>query len=42
MTEEIKCDFCDRPKYVQRLNNKGVLENYCSVCIKNISRNLWD
>ena len=39
MTDEIKCDFCDRPKYVERLNNKGVLENYCVNCISKIRSN---
>ncbi len=33
-----KCDFCDNPKYVERLNNKGVLENYCVHCIEKLKR----
>lgn len=32
----MKCDFCDRPKYVQRINSKGVLENFCVECITNL------
>ncbi len=35
----IKCDFCDNEKYVERLNNKGVLENYCVNCINKIRSN---
>ncbi len=34
----MKCDFCDNPKYVERLNNKGVLENYCVNCIEKLKR----
>jgi hypothetical protein len=34
-----KCNFCDNNKYVDRLNNKGVLENYCVECISNLNRN---
>ncbi|MEY4332142.1 MAG: hypothetical protein RLZZ196_880 [Bacteroidota bacterium] len=33
-----KCDFCDNDKYVERLNNKGVLENYCVNCIEKLKR----
>jgi hypothetical protein len=36
----IKCDFCDNEKYVERLNNKGVLENYCVNCINKIRSNI--
>lgn len=35
---ESKCNFCDNPKYVERLNNKGVLENYCVNCIDKLKR----
>ncbi len=28
-----KCNFCDNDKYVERLNSKGVLENYCVNCM---------
>ncbi len=28
---EIKCE-CGKDKYVERLNNKGVLEAYCADC----------
>jgi hypothetical protein len=34
----IKCNFCDNDKYVERLNNKGVLENYCLQCIEKLKR----
>ena len=37
----IKCDFCDNAKYVERLNNKGVLENYCVQCIEKLKRRDW-
>lgn len=33
-----KCDFCDNPKYVERLNNKGILESYCVSCIEKLKR----
>ena len=32
----MKCDFCDNEKYVQRLNSKGVLENFCNNCIQKL------
>jgi len=35
----MKCNFCDNPKYVDRLNNKGVLENYCVECISKLNSN---
>ena len=34
----IKCDFCDNDKYVERLNSKGVLENYCVNCIQKLNK----
>jgi len=34
----IKCDFCDNQKYVERLNSKGVLENYCVSCIQKLNK----
>jgi len=33
-----KCNFCDNPKYVERLNNKGVLEKYCVSCNEKLKR----
>lgn len=30
-----KCDFCENEKYIERLNFKGILENYCIQCFKN-------
>jgi len=33
-----KCNFCDNDKYVERLNSKGVLENYCVNCIEKLKR----
>ena len=33
-----KCDFCDNEKYVQRLNSKGILENYCVNCIAKLNK----
>ena len=33
-----KCNFCDKEKYVQRLNSKGVLENYCVNCISKLNK----
>jgi hypothetical protein len=35
----IKCNFCDNDKYVERLNSKGVLENYCLQCIDKLRNN---
>ena len=35
----MKCNFCDNKKYVDRLNNKGVLENYCVECISKLNSN---
>ena len=35
---DIKCDFCDNPKYVERLNHKGILENYCVACISKLNK----
>ncbi len=32
----MKCNFCDNYKYIERLNNKGVLENYCVDCINKL------
>jgi hypothetical protein len=32
----MKCDFCNNPKYVERINSKGVLENFCVNCINNL------
>lgn len=26
------CNFCNKPKYVQFLNNKGLMINYCIKC----------
>jgi hypothetical protein len=34
----IKCNFCDNDKYVERLNSKGVLENYCVNCIQKLNK----
>jgi hypothetical protein len=33
-----KCNFCDNDKYVERLNSKGVLENYCVNCIQKLNK----
>ncbi len=30
-----KCNFCEKEKYVEFLNNKGVLVNYCITCWTN-------
>jgi hypothetical protein len=35
----MKCDFCDNQKYIERLNSKGVLENYCVQCISKLRNN---
>jgi len=32
----MKCDFCENPKYVERINSKGVLENFCTHCIEKL------
>lgn len=32
----MKCDFCENPKYVDRLNAKGILENFCTKCIEKV------
>jgi predicted nucleic acid-binding Zn finger protein len=32
----MKCNFCNNPKYVERINNKGVLENFCVECITSL------
>jgi hypothetical protein len=32
----MKCNFCDNQKYVERLNSKGVLENFCVECIQKL------
>ena len=34
----MKCNFCSNDKYVQRLNSKGVLENYCVSCIDDLKK----
>jgi len=34
----IKCNFCDNAKYVERLNSKGILENYCVNCIQKLNK----
>ena len=34
----MKCDFCDNDKYIQRLNSKGILENYCVNCINKLNK----
>ena len=34
----MKCNFCENLKYVERLNSKGVLENFCVDCIKKLIR----
>ena len=34
----MKCNFCDNVKYVERLNSKGVLENYCVNCINKLNK----
>jgi hypothetical protein len=33
----MKCDFCENPKYVERINSKGILENFCTHCIEKIA-----
>ena len=32
----MKCDFCENPKYVERINSKGILENFCTNCIEKL------
>jgi uncharacterized Fe-S radical SAM superfamily protein PflX len=32
----MKCDFCENPKYVERINAKGILENFCTICIEKL------
>ena len=32
----MKCNFCENPKYVERINSKGVLENFCVSCIEKL------
>jgi len=34
--EPVKCDFCENPKYVERINAKGILENFCTHCIEKL------
>ena len=29
-----KCDWCDSPRYIQKLNSKGILLNYCYKCLE--------
>jgi hypothetical protein len=32
----MKCDFCDKPGYVERINAKGTLESFCTNCIEKL------
>jgi hypothetical protein len=32
----MKCDFCKNVKYVERINSKGTLENFCTNCIEKL------
>jgi len=34
----MKCDFCENPKYVERINAKGTLENFCTKCIEKVAQ----
>jgi len=34
----MKCDFCENPKYVERINAKGILENFCTKCIEKVAQ----
>jgi len=36
---DTQCDFCEKPKYVERINSKGILENFCTDCIENLIKN---
>jgi len=35
-TNTMKCDFCENPKYVERINSKGILESFCTKCIEKV------
>lgn len=36
----MKCNFCNNEKYVERINSKGILENFCVECINKLNNRI--